>query len=737
MEKKDGALVNLSEKYIKWFSDLSRDDIKVAGLKGTNIAHLYNSKFNVPEGFVIDSQAFDYFVVACGIQERIENIISMLNIADIHDLEEKSAKIRELITSQKMPSDLRQEIIEAYNIISSDKLNTTMSRDAFNILKNAKESVFVAIRPSPGLEDIKESSFAGQQDSYLNVKGEENLIEGIKKCFASFYSERAIYYRILRGIDKKNPVFAIVVQKMINPQKSGIASSKNPVNYSNEIIIEAIYGLGVGFDLGIIPDNYIVSLDLEIKKVNISDKLFGITRDGAGELVKVRLKDEVSKSQVLTNGSIKEIADYALRIEEIYGEPQEIDFAVEDTKVYIIQSKPLVGFHKSFVSEQLDGRVILKGNPSSSGVMSGEVCIINSQDDLENLKKGNVLVTNNILSYMIVSMQKAGAIVTNQGGINSYVASIAREMKIPLVSGTKNATDELKQGERVTVDGTNGFVYDGDTTRNKIEEKQEQLSEMQVLAEETKTNEVQEEIKEENQEEAKEEVMPEEINKEKTQEIKEEDNAPKIEQEKITEQSQEIGDEKGNENTKQESTEHTGLGNYEQEIKNEIENNNNEQGLEESDSESIKEIQNLAEETKINEAQEEAVPEEINEEANKEINEEPKQEIKEDNSEENKEEKVNENTENATLGTYEQEIKNEIENNEYVPQEKSPDELMHEFQEQEQNEYSAVKIDNLKEIEEKSEEIVSLAHKETQEKLEENKKIEAGIEVVEEKLTDF
>lgn len=462
---------DFGDKYIKWFSELSNANVDVAGGKGASLGEMFNKKFPVPPGFVITAQAFDYFLNYHGLRDKILNIIVSIDMENTAELDKKSAEIRKMIMEQKMPEDLKEEIIESYHILGAEKIEGRgISQDALNILKNAYEPIFVSVRSSATTEDLADASFAGQQDSFLNVKGDYQIIENVKKCFASLYNSRAIYYRNKKGFQEEGSLLAAVIQKMVNSEKSGVIFSKNPMNFEDEIVIEAVYGLGTGIVSGLInPDNYVVSSDLKIKKIKIADKKIAIVRTGSGTNEKIKLNEERSKSQVLTNSQILEAADYALKLEQHYQKPQDIEFAVEDEKIYIVQSRPITTKAKRKTGK-VSGKIILEGLGASPGIGVGIVKLIKTMEDLSKIKKGDVLVTQMTDPDMVVSMQKSTAIITDEGGMTSHAAIVSREMGIPAVVGTGEATKILKDGMKVTVDGFEGKIYEGQVAETTLAE---------------------------------------------------------------------------------------------------------------------------------------------------------------------------------------------------------------------------------------------------------------------------
>lgn len=467
--KKEPSYENDFNARIKWFSEISNEDVKTVGGKGASLGEMFNHKFPVPPGFVITAQSFEYFIRESKLKEKIKSIIENTDMENTEQLNKFSKEIRSLIEHQELPSGLENEIIEAYKILSSEK-NKHWITDPLNVLKN-KELIFVSVRSSATTEDLADASFAGQQESFLNIKGVANLIEHVKKCFSSLYTPRAIYYRRKKGFKESEALLAVVIQKMIDSDKSGVVFSKDPIKQSDDVTIESVFGLGEGIVSGKIkPDYYLVSRELKIKEIKISNKKIAIIRTSGGENETVKLNEERAHSRVLTNAEILEIADYAIKLEKHYNKPQDIEFAIDQNEIFIIQSRPITTLNKKYEKKELKGNVILNGLAASPGIGVGIVRIIKIMDDLAKIKKGEILVTEMTNPDMVVSMQKSSAIITDEGGLTSHAAIISREMGIPAVVGTEKATRVLKDGMKITVDGFSGNVYEGEIAETTIVE---------------------------------------------------------------------------------------------------------------------------------------------------------------------------------------------------------------------------------------------------------------------------
>src|SRR3989344_5879348 len=450
--------------FVKWFSELDKDSIKTAGGKGANLAEIYNLGVAVPPGFVVTAQAYDYFIKKAKIDKKIKELLEKIDYENTKQLDEITALIRASIENSNLPKELEEEILESYDDLSAADINIPKG-SALDILNVASEPVFVAVRSSATAEDLADASFAGQQDTYLNIKGEKDLLLNIKKCFASLFTSRATYYRNKKGFKHEETSLAVVVQKMINSDKSGVIFSKDPSYKNDNIIIEAVWGLGEGIVSGrITPDKYVVSEELEIIDKKISEKKEAITRDSSGNQEIVKLREEKAKHQALKEQEIKKLAEMALRLEEHYHKPQDIEFAIEGDEIYIVQTRPITTIGKRIEKAgltEIKGESILSGLAASPGIGVGIVKIIADLKDLDKISKGDILVTKMTNPDMVVTMQKCSAIITDEGGLTAHAAIVSREMGIPCVVGTQEATKKLKDGEVITVDGYTGKIYLG------------------------------------------------------------------------------------------------------------------------------------------------------------------------------------------------------------------------------------------------------------------------------------
>ncbi|NOZ58951.1 MAG: phosphoenolpyruvate synthase [Euryarchaeota archaeon] len=448
---------------IAWFEDLSKDDVAIAGGKGANLGELVRAGLPVPPGFVVTAQAYAKFLEESGLAEKISAVLSNTDVDNNDELTRASKEIREMIASSPMPEELREEILKNYRELSR---------------RAGKDEEFVAVRSSATAEDLPGASFAGQQETFLNVKGEE-VVDYVRRCWSSLFTPRAIFYREKKGFAHERVAIAVVVQKMVNADKAGVMFSVHPATgEKDKIVIEAAFGLGEGVVSGTVtPDHYVVdkaSNRLLHKEVAVKEIMF--TKDEkTGRTVKVKLPPERARAQVLTEEEIAQLAELGKRVEEHFGSPQDIEWAYETGELYLLQSRPITVLYEKEEEEEAESEareVLVKGLAASPGIGSGKVKVIFSVDELDKIKEGDVLVTSMTNPDMVPAMKRASAIVTDEGGMTCHAAIVSRELGIPCVVGTGEATKVLSDGMEVTVDGTRGVVYRG-LTKVKEEKREE------------------------------------------------------------------------------------------------------------------------------------------------------------------------------------------------------------------------------------------------------------------------
>ena len=453
---------------VVWFKDLNKDSLPIAGGKGANLGEMFNIGLPVPPGFIITAQTYQEFIERTEIKEKITLLLKNLNVEDTNKLQEQANEIQKLIISTPVPEDIAEEIIEAYELLGAEK-------QAHSLIEG--KEVFVAVRSSATAEDLPTASFAGQQATFLNVKGKDKIIRAVRGCWASLFTARAIYYRERNHFEHMKVLISAVVQKMVDAEKSGIMFTINPsTNKKDEIVIEAVYGLGemiVGGEVN--PNFYLVGKEKrDIKQIEIRKQTLGLFRNEKGENEKIEIPRDEQERQILDEKQIRELARLGLKIEQHYGRPQDIEWAIEDGEIFIVQSRAVTTIKdvekKSTEFKVEKGNILLRGETASGGVYAGKVKVVKDPSELDKIEKGDILVTRMTTPDMVPAMQKAGAIITDEGGMTCHAAIVSREMGTPCLVGTEHATQILKDGQEVTVDASGGMVYAG--IISEIEKKQ-------------------------------------------------------------------------------------------------------------------------------------------------------------------------------------------------------------------------------------------------------------------------
>ncbi|MEI6266418.1 MAG: phosphoenolpyruvate synthase [bacterium] len=473
-------------KNIVWFKEVGKDDGATVGGKGANLGELTSVGLPVPPGYIITADAYFDYIKSTGLEQSISSVIEGFDKEDTKDLQERAEKSKKLILETPLPDSLKQEILEGYH---------KLAEESGTLL----EELYVAVRSSATAEDLAGASFAGQQATYLNVIGDDDLLVAVLKCWASLFEARAIYYRAEQGFGQLEVGIAVPVQKMVNSEAAGVMFTIDPSNNDlDHISIEAAYGLGEVVVLGAVtPDRYLVDKKtLEISSKEIFKQEWKLTRDSGsgdtGDLSVLKSESipvpvELQDVQKITDEQILELAKLALKIEEHYGKPQDTEWALEEGKMYMVQSRPVTTLgdstkddSKAVKPDEGKHEIIMKGQAASTGMASGPVKIIHSPTEIDLIKEGDVLVTEMTTPDFVPAMKRAAGIVTDAGGRTCHAAIVSRELGIPCVVGTGEATTKLKDGQIVTVDGKGGNVYDG-----KIEVKQPEIATGTVVAGQT------------------------------------------------------------------------------------------------------------------------------------------------------------------------------------------------------------------------------------------------------------
>jgi len=456
-----------AQNNIAFFNEIDKHDLATVGGKGANLGEMTKAGFPVPDGFAVTVNAYDLFLKHNYITDEIHAILKETNVNDPEQLQSASKKIERIVVKSEVPKEVVLDIHKAYKKLSG-KLKKTL----------------VAVRSSATAEDLPGASFAGQQATYLNIRGKNNLLVAVRDCWASLFTARAIFYREQNKIDHEQVKISVIVQQMVQSDVSGVMFSIDPVtNDKDRILIEAVWGLGEFIVQGsVLPDRYMVQKDTySILSKEISDQAVQLIKMDS-DTVKVEVPKKIRDIQKITDDDIVKLAKIAANLQKHYYYPQDIEWAKEGGELYIVQTRPVTTMKdkKKGGSVAADGSKIaetpiLSGAGASPGIGIGTVKILKSPKEVGNIGKGDVLVAEMTSPDYVPAMKKAAAIVTNKGGQTSHAAIVSRELGIPCVVGTKNATSTLKVGTIVTVDGERGHIYMGgkvDLENKKVKEKE-------------------------------------------------------------------------------------------------------------------------------------------------------------------------------------------------------------------------------------------------------------------------
>jgi pyruvate,water dikinase len=430
---------------VLWLDEIRSEDIGMVGGKGASLGEMTAAGLPVPPGFVVTAQTYRTFIEETGIDEELFDAVD-IDSDDSEALAAAEAKAEELILETEIPDDVRADILAAYDDLDDGE-------------------AFVAVRSSATAEDLPSASFAGQQDTYLNIT-RDGLIERIKQCWASLFTQRAIYYRNEQGFSHDAVDIAVVVQRMVAADKSGVMFTSHPSSGEPKIIIEAAWGLGEAVVSGSVsPDNYVIDRETgDVLSTTIADKKVMMLKDETtGETVEREVPEDKRNAQVLGDDELERLVELGERAETHYDEPQDVEWAIVDDEVFMLQSRPITTISEEAAEATADGNgdVILNGLGASPGVASGPVRIVHKLDQLDKVGEGDIIVTEMTTPDMVPAMKRASGIITDEGGMTSHAAIVARELGAPAVIGAGSATESLEDGQTVTIDGDKGSVTEG------------------------------------------------------------------------------------------------------------------------------------------------------------------------------------------------------------------------------------------------------------------------------------
>jgi len=491
---------------VLWLDDIGADDLETVGGKAASLGELTAADLPVPEAFVVTADTYRSFIEAAGIEDDLFAAVDV-DTDDSEALAAATERAQELVRETAMPDSIREEILAAYDDIGAD--------------------VPVAVRSSATAEDLPGASFAGQQETFLNVT-RESLPDRVQECWASLFTQRALYYRTEQGFSHSAVDIAVVVQRMVDAEKSGVMFTSHPSTGAPVVTIEAAWGLGEAVVSGAVtPDNYVIDRETgEVSETTVAEKKTQFVRDSeTGETVEESVPPEKQGERVLDAEELAELRDLGEEIEAHYGVPQDVEWAIAGGEVYLLQSRPITtiadqgeeraaggstgnagtggdvgsttarakgGLADGGVGETRDtGEAAVTGLGATPGRASGDVSIVEDLDELDTVGEGDIIVAAMTTPDMVPAMKRASGIVTDEGGTTSHAAIVSRELGVPAVVGTETATDELEDGELVTIDGDKGTVERGgdpETGHDAVEEVRPDTPVKPMTATEVKVN---------------------------------------------------------------------------------------------------------------------------------------------------------------------------------------------------------------------------------------------------------
>ncbi|KAA9400734.1 phosphoenolpyruvate synthase [Haloarcula sp. CBA1131] len=439
---------------VAWLNAVSGSDIDTAGGKGASLGEIRGAGLPVPSAFIVTADTYRTFIEEAGIAAELFEAVDV-DSEDSTALAAAEQRARELIMNAEWPETVQSTILDAYDDFSDDP--------------------FVAVRSSATAEDLPDASFAGQQETFLNVDREE-LLDRVKRCWGSLFTQRAIYYRDEQGFNHEAVDIAVVVQRMVDAEKSGVMFTSHPSTGDSEVIIEAAWGLGEAVVSGSVsPDNYILDKQSgAIEEMTVTTKKTKCVKDAAtGETVERTVADDRQDKRVLSEAELDELRKIGRQVEDHYEEPQDVEWAIAGGDVYMLQSRPITTIDettngaatddRSETDGDSDGEILSSGLGASPGTVSGRVRLIDKLDHLDSVTEGDVIVAEMTTPDMVPAMKRAAAIVTDEGGMTSHAAIVSRELGVPAVIGAETATETLADDQYVTIDGDKGTVVDGAT----------------------------------------------------------------------------------------------------------------------------------------------------------------------------------------------------------------------------------------------------------------------------------
>ncbi len=436
---------------VREFGQLSREDVDYAGGKGANLGEMTSAGLPVPPGFVVGASSYALFCDAGGLRDRIEQRLASVDVDDTAELEHAAKDVRAMVEDEPVPDEIADRIRDAYRKLAGDR-----------------EDPPVAVRSSATAEDTEAASFAGMNETFLNVRGADEVVEAVRRCWSSLFGARTVFYRAKQGFGQADMDIAVVVQLQILSTRAGVMFTIDPASGDHDrLVIEGSLGLGESVVSGqVSPDRYLVDKEtMHIVKREVKRKELVIEPLPDGGTSTRLLSGEEAMKPVLSDEEVLEIAELGARDERHYGTPQDTEWAFDpEGQAWMLQSRPVTasGGDAGAAAAEPEGTVLVRGLGAAPGAGHGKVKIISELGQGNDLLEGDVLVTHMTAPDWVPLMRRSAAIITDSGGMTCHAAIVSRELGIPCVVGAGDATTKLRDGELVTVDARHGAVYEGE-----------------------------------------------------------------------------------------------------------------------------------------------------------------------------------------------------------------------------------------------------------------------------------
>ena len=452
-----------------WFEELAKEDIPLVGGKNANLGEMINADIPIPPGFAVTAKAYQHFLTSTDIGKEIYRTIeeTVSDVDDPKQYDAASKKVRKIIESAQMPQDIKDAITTAYTELSK---------------RTQTERAFVAVRSSATAEDLPDASFAGQQETYLNVKGIDDLLSSTIKCWSSLFTPRAIFYRTKKGFKHEDVLISVGVQQMVNARTAGVMFTLNPVTGNqSQIIIEGTWGLGEAVVSGAeTPDHFVLDKEsLEVTDRKVVKKPVEYIRDpDTGKTKHAEVPAERQEKPCLTEKELRKLAQLGTKIHQHYGKAQDIEWALDSNlefpeNVFIVQSRPETVWSAeekavepraaTRPADLSEMKVVVRGIAAGRREVGSGVAkvVFTPEEASKQVQKGDILVTTMTNPDFVPYMKLASAIVTDKGGVTAHAAIVSRELGIPCIVGAETATKTMETGKEYTVDARNGVIYEG------------------------------------------------------------------------------------------------------------------------------------------------------------------------------------------------------------------------------------------------------------------------------------